>query len=310
MASDVMSLFGLDPAVIQQQRVQKGVDQASAMSADYAIGAAGGGMMGAGINTAFGLQTPEMAQAGRVQDSIVGADLSTPEGLRAAASKLMQAGAYAQAMDLYQQASNMVSAEPSPVAAKADTLGSEGLYIDPEENIFQGAYFNKILSVEDGKGGWKPAPLNSKKYSPPKTESQASLDSGSTPNTFNRDGALRIIRSKGLIDTGITTDEIPELEAGLMADMMAREVENLTSAAGGRYSPSEAIRIATERAMLGIYNDDSFISSDSLRWRDPANQPAAQPAAGSVPVGYEVITYNGKQYARHATDKTKPIIAL
>ena len=42
MASDVMSLFGLDPAVIQQQRVQKGVDQASAMSADYAIGAAGG----------------------------------------------------------------------------------------------------------------------------------------------------------------------------------------------------------------------------------------------------------------------------
>jgi len=291
MASDVMSLFGLDPAVIQQQRVQKGVDQASAMSADYAIGAAGGGMMGAGINTAFGLQTPEMAQAGRVQDSIVGADLSTPEGLRAAASKLMQAGAYAQAMDLYQQASNMVSAEPRPVAAKADTLDSEGLYIDPEENIFQGAYFNKILSVEDGKGGWKPAPLNSKKYFPPKTESQASLDSGSTPNTFNRDGALRIIRSKGLIDTGINTDEIPELEAGLMADMMAREVENLTSAAGGRYSPSEAIRIATERAMQGIYNDNSINKYDSLRWRDPAGQTAAGASSSGYSIGQVVNGY-------------------
>ena len=257
MASDVMSLFGLNPNALQQQRTNDAVTQASAMN-------------------------PFLAQAEGVQQSLEGADLTTPEGMRDAASKLMQAGDYATAMDLYSRASSMVAAEPRPVAAKADTLGSEGLYIDPEGNIFQGAYFNKRLSIEDGKGGWKPAPTNSKKYSDPKTESQASQDSGSTPNTFNREGALRIIRDKKLVDTGIATDEIPALDAGLMADFMTREVENLTSSTGGRHSPSEAIRIATERAMLGIYNDDSFISSDSLRWRDPANQPAVAGTGTSV----------------------------
>ena len=282
MASDVMSLFGLNPNALQQQRTNDAVTQASAMNPFFAAGAAGGAFMGQSVNSALGLQTPEMAQAEGVQESLEGADLTTPEGMRDAASKLMQAGDYATAMDLYSRASSMVAAEPRPVAAKADTLGSEGLYIDPEGNIFQGAYFNKRLSIEDGKGGWKPAPTNSKKYSDPKTESQASQDSGSTPNTFNREGALRIIRDKKLVDTGIATDEIPALDAGLMADFMTREVENLTSSTGGRHSPSEAIRIATERAMLGIYNDDSFISSDSLRWRDPANQPAVAGTGTSV----------------------------
>ena len=50
MASDVMSLFGMDPNVIQQNRVQRGVDNASRMSADYAIGAASGGLAASGIN--------------------------------------------------------------------------------------------------------------------------------------------------------------------------------------------------------------------------------------------------------------------
>ena len=63
MASDVMSLFGMNPNVIQQNRVQQGVDNASRMSADYAIGAASGGLAASGINSAFGLQTPDMAQA-------------------------------------------------------------------------------------------------------------------------------------------------------------------------------------------------------------------------------------------------------
>ena len=72
MASDVMSLFGMDPRVIQQNRVQQGVDNASRMSADYAIGAASGGLAAAGINSAFGLQTPDMAQAAGVQESMKG----------------------------------------------------------------------------------------------------------------------------------------------------------------------------------------------------------------------------------------------
>ena len=301
MASDVMSLFGLNPNALQQQRTNDAVTQASAMNPFFAAGAAGGALMGQSVNSALGLQTPEMAQAEGVQESLEGADLTTPEGMRDAASKLMLAGDYATAMDLYARASSMVAAEPTPVAAKADTLSAPALYEDPDGNTFQAAYFNKRLSVEDGKGGWKPAPKNSKIFVPDKTESQASLDSGSTPNTFNRDGALRIIRGQGLIDTGITTDEIPELEAGLMADFMTREVENLTSSTGGRHSPSEAIRIATERAMLGIYNDDSLISSDSLRWRDPAGQEAATGASssgysiGQVVNGYKFLGGNATQ---------------
>jgi len=107
MASDVMSLFGLDPAILQQQRVQGGVDQASRMDKDYAIGAAGGQMLGAGINTAFGLQTPDMQQAASVQGGMEGADLTSAQGLRMAASKMMTSGNYAQGMALYQQASTL-----------------------------------------------------------------------------------------------------------------------------------------------------------------------------------------------------------
>ena len=107
MASDVMSLFGMNPNVIQQNRVQGGVDQASRMSADYAIGAAGGGMLGAGINSAFGLQTPDMAQAQGIKDSMQGADLNTPAGLRSAAQKLMMNGDYSQAMALHTRANQL-----------------------------------------------------------------------------------------------------------------------------------------------------------------------------------------------------------
>ena len=111
MASDVMSLFGMDPNVIQQNRVQQGIDNASRMSADYAIGAAGGQMLGAGINSAFGLQTPDMAQAAGVQEGLQGADLTTAAGLRAAAQKLMMNGDYAQAMELHARARQMEASD-------------------------------------------------------------------------------------------------------------------------------------------------------------------------------------------------------
>ena len=111
MASDVMSLFGMDPNMIQQNRVQKGVDNASRMSADYAIGAAGGQMLGAGINSAFGLQTPDMAQAAGVQEGLQGADLTTAAGLRSAAQKLMMNGDYAQAMELHARARQMEASD-------------------------------------------------------------------------------------------------------------------------------------------------------------------------------------------------------
>ncbi len=107
MASDVMSLFGLDPSIIQQQQNQGAVDQASRMNANYAAGAAGGQLMGAAANSAFGLQTPEMAQAQQVQDSMQGADLTTAAGMRAAASKFIMNGQYAQGMALHSKASEL-----------------------------------------------------------------------------------------------------------------------------------------------------------------------------------------------------------
>jgi len=120
MASDVMSLFGMDPNVIQQNRVQSGVDNASRMSADFAVGAAGGQLAGAGINSAFGLQTPDMAQAASVQSGLQGADLTTAAGLRAAAQKLMMNGDYAQAMALHAQARDMEAANTTATNLEQD----------------------------------------------------------------------------------------------------------------------------------------------------------------------------------------------
>ena len=120
MASDVMSLFGMDPNVIQQNRVQQGVDNASRMSADFAVGAAGGQLAGAGINSAFGLQTPDMAQAASVQSGLQGADLTTAAGLRAAAQKLMMNGDYAQAMALHAQARDMEAANTTATNLEQD----------------------------------------------------------------------------------------------------------------------------------------------------------------------------------------------
>tara|TARA_R110002126_G_scaffold247854_2_gene390615 strand:+ start:313 stop:1284 length:972 start_codon:yes stop_codon:yes gene_type:complete len=120
MASDVMSLFGMDPNVIQQNRVQQGVDNASRMSADFAVGAAGGQLAGAGINSAFGLQTPDMAQAAGVQEGLQGADLTTAAGLRAAAQKLMMNGDYAQAMELHARARQMEASDLTASNAAED----------------------------------------------------------------------------------------------------------------------------------------------------------------------------------------------
>ena len=260
MASDVMSLFGLDPAVIQQQRVQKGVDQASAMSADYAIGAAGGGMMGAGINTAFGLQTPEMAQAGRVQDSIVGADLSTPEGLRAAASKLMQAGAYAQAMDLYQQASNMVSAEPRPVAAVKPSYANAKTYELPsvdgkEREQVWGLTVDGILMIDTPEGRIK-APAGTTPWVAPVRPKDSDTDQGSLGDSYTLQMAEDLIVKAGHTgSTGITntfTDDLSAIDSRAMANWITGEVSRLREKAGGGLSQNDAVAAALATAELGI----------------------------------------------------------
>ena len=125
MASDVMSLFGMDPAILQQQQNNKAVSQASSMNPYFAAGAAGGQLVGSGINSAFGLQTPEMARAQGIQDSLQGADLESAAGLRQAASQLMMAGNYAEAMALHAKAAEMESATTEELRAQQQhELGS------------------------------------------------------------------------------------------------------------------------------------------------------------------------------------------
>ena len=167
MASDVMSLFGMDPRVIQQNRVQSGVDNASRMSADFAIGAAGGQLAGAGINSAFGLQTPDMAQASSVQSGLAGQNLNTASGLRAAAQQLMMNGDYAQAMALHAQArdmeakdttaSNLVQdrslGKSSNVVVKQGTSG-DGVLIPSTpatQHSITEYYDGKVMDVTQGK---------------------------------------------------------------------------------------------------------------------------------------------------------------
>ena len=120
MASDVMSLFGMDPRVIQQNRVQGASDKASGMSKHFAIGRAGGSMLGAGIADTFGIETPDMAQASRIQEGVSGLDLNTPQGLTEAASRLMANGDYAQAMALHTKARDMIAAETTATNLQQD----------------------------------------------------------------------------------------------------------------------------------------------------------------------------------------------
>ena len=129
-----MSLFGLDPNTIQQNRTNKAVSQASAMNPYFAAGAAGGALVGQSVNNMFGLQTPEMEQAQSVKDSMSGADLTTVAGLRAAAQKLMVSGDYAQAMALHSEARDMEAAS-NAAANDTDENGEEEyeseVYMDP-----------------------------------------------------------------------------------------------------------------------------------------------------------------------------------
>lgn len=107
MASDVMSLFGLNPNTIQQNRLQEAGDTAARMNPYYAAGRASGMLMGAGAGSALGLQTEEMKEASNVKSALQGVDLETPEGLRKAAQQLSVNGDYARAMALVSAANNL-----------------------------------------------------------------------------------------------------------------------------------------------------------------------------------------------------------
>jgi hypothetical protein len=155
MASDVMSLFGLDPNTIQQNRTNKAVSQASAMNPYFAAGAAGGALMGQSVNSMFGLQTPEMAQAQSVKDSMSGADLTTVAGLRSAAQKLMMSGDYAQAMALHAEARDMEA--DSNVAPRV--TGGLKIYVLGDGSEVQAAIVNGAPAMRRN-NEWVPLPAD------------------------------------------------------------------------------------------------------------------------------------------------------
>ena len=288
MASDVMSLFGMDPNVIQQNRVQQGVDNAARMSADYAIGAASGGLAASGINSAFGLQTPDMAQAASVQQGMQGADLTTVAGLRAAAQKQMMEGNYPQAMALHAQARDMEALEN-----KAPSVSSQKTYMTPDGKELVGYVVDGVPSYRKD-GSWIPLPDGS------------TIKDTSGINPFNITGTNI---DEALVEMDRIGIDLSRKDKNSAANWVATRRETLERKG---MDSNDALVEATNEA--NNYVEEGWLwFNDS--WNPPtAAQPAAQssaaPAAGAVPAGYEVITYNGKQYARHKTDKTKPIITL
>ena len=270
MASDVMSLFGLDPAQIRSGRVRKGADRASGMSKDFAIGYAGGSQMGQGIASAFGFEDPEIQQAQAVQDSLRGANLSTPDGMRQAASKLMQAGQYPQAMALYERA------RVATPAAKANNLTSTKPYtmmVDGVEKQVQGGIYNNTPSYYAGADvGYLPLPADAYETQPVSGEgvSTAATSSGV-------DMARTLMQNGELIDNSL----YPNLDQG-QSDAMAEWIANTAKELNKKYSGQDypaAQAEAYQLALQGIKQDTSLVGSDvggSITW--------APPVSGAVPV--------------------------
>ena len=284
MASDIMSLFGMDPNVIQQNRVQSGVDTAARMNPEFAIGAAGGQMMGSGLSSLFGRESPEMAQASSVQRAMQGADITTVAGLRAAAQEQMMAGNYPQAMALHAQARDMEALEN-----KAPSVSNQKTYITPDNKELVGYVVDGVPSYRKD-GSWIPLPDGS------------TIKDTSEIRPFNITGTNI---DEALVELKRQKIKLSDTDKNSAARWIANRSEALQR--DNKMRPNDALQEATLEAKTNYIKDGGWFGFADDDWNPPA---ATQPAAGAVPAGYEVITYNGKQYARHKTDKTKPIISL
>jgi len=293
MASDVMSLFGLNPNALQQQRTNDAVTQASAMNPFFAAGAAGGALMGQSVNSALGLQTPEMAQAQGVQESLEGADLTTPEGMRDAASKLMQAGDYATAMDLYSRASSMVSAEPRPVAAKNNTTTGTANYTLSDDSQVLGAVRNGDLMYLSEGEGWKPMPSGAQKTVAEVRPKDSDTDQGSLGDSYTLQMAEDLIVKAGHTGTtGITntfTDDLSAIDSRAMANWITAEVSRLREKAGGGLSQNDAVAAALATAELGIGGEGGF---NTKVWNPPKSSTSS--AGKPIPLSTAAQSYVNK----------------
>ena len=272
MASDVMSLFGMDPNVIQQNRVQQGVDNAARMSADYAIGAASGGLAASGINSAFGLQTPDMAQAASVQQGMQGADLTTVAGLRAAAQQLMMNGDYPQAMALHAQARDMEALEN-----KAPSVSSQKTYMTPDGKELVGYVVDGVPSYRKD-GAWIPLPDGS------------TIKDTSKINPFNITGTQI---DEALVELKRQKIKLSDTDKNSAARWIARRAGALQR--DNKMRPNEALAEATREAQANYITDGGWFGLADDDWNPPTADAPAQPAANVTAAG-TVVNQNALKY--------------
>jgi len=266
MASDVMSLFGLDPNTIQQNRTNKAVSQASAMNPYFAAGAAGGALVGQSVNNMFGLQTPEMEQAQSVKDSMSGADLTTVAGLRAAAQKLMMSGDYAQAMALHSEARDMEAA--TNVAPKVTGFKT---YVLGDGSEVQGALVNGVPSMRQG-GAWVPLPEDAQaKVNDPRVGSMTGMDLETALLAMNKEGW-----GNSITEAGLDRDDMNS--AGRWIAKRTNELETTMP-------QNDAILMAMDEAKA-LIKTDTGIFRDTVTF-SPEGTPAASTKSGTygTPVG-------------------------
>ena len=266
MASDVMSLFGLDPNTIQQNRTNKAVSQASAMNPYFAAGAAGGALVGQSVNNMFGLQTPEMEQAQSVKDSMSGANLTTVAGLRAAAQKLMMSGDYAQAMALHSEARDMEAA--TNVAPKVTGFKT---YVLGDGSEVQGALVNGVPAMRQG-GAWVPLPEDAQaKVNDPRVGSMTGMDLETALLAMNKEGWANSITEAGL-------DRDDMNSAGRWIAKRTNELETTMP-------QNDAILMAMDEAKA-LIKTDTGIFRDTVTF-SPEGTPAASTKSGTygTPVG-------------------------
>ena len=266
MASDVMSLFGLDPNTIQQNRTNKAVSQASAMNPYFAAGAAGGALVGQSVNNMFGLQTPEMEQAQSVKDSMSGANLTTVAGLRAAAQKLMMSGDYAQAMALHSEARDMEAA--TNVAPKVTGFKT---YVLGDGSEVQGALVNGVPSMRQG-GAWVPMPESAQaKVNDPRVGSMTGMDLETALLAMNKEGW-----GNSITEAGLDRDDMNS--AGRWVAKRTNELETTMP-------QNDAILMAMDEAKA-LIKTDTGIFRDTVTF-SPEGTPAASTKSGTygTPVG-------------------------
>jgi len=266
MASDVMSLFGLDPNTIQQNRTNKAVSQASAMNPYFAAGAAGGALVGQSVNNMFGLQTPEMEQAQSVKDSMSGADLTTVAGLRAAAQKLMMSGDYAQAMALHSEARDMEAA--TNVAPKVTGFKT---YVLGDGSEVQGALVNGVPAMRQG-GAWVPLPEDAQaKVNDPRVGSMTGMDLETALLAMNKAGW-----GNSITEAGLDRDDMNS--AGRWVAKRTNELETTMP-------QNDAILMAMDEAKA-LIKTDTGIFRDTVTF-SPEGTPAASTKSGTygTPVG-------------------------